>query len=223
MTTFDRQVIARLFSENCKVSRKSIFGDRDPKPVNFAEDANTMFAGYVGARYRPGNVLLIAINPGGGGDAYIQTSHDRQFYPLLRELRDAEGVSALAPFEAINRTFAEVLPRWNVMGIVSPVLEAADTTLDAVAYLNAVPYRTRNDSTPLVSATINAWHQLTWPVIAALRPGMVVALGKKVGHVLSRFNLGSTKTFVVPRTIGDTYVSEDAKAVLAEIRESVRR
>ena len=34
-----------------------------------------MFAGYVGPGYKPGvGLLLVAINPGGGGDAYrIQT------------------------------------------------------------------------------------------------------------------------------------------------------
>lgn len=225
MSNDPRGEIAQLLSANAKVTRQEIFGLLDPKPLHLADDAETMFAGYVSTRYRAGNPLLLAINPGGGGDTYtVRTAEDRRFYPLLRQLRDADGAASLLPFEAINRAFAEVLPRWNVMRIVAPVLDATGATLDDIAYLNAVPYRTRGDKEPSVPAKASAWSLVTGPSIRALHPGVIVALGKKAGNVLDRFHEEEgPPVFTLPRTIGDRTLSAAAKAVLAQIPSCYRR
>ncbi|MGH8203401.1 MAG: hypothetical protein ACREST_02265, partial [Steroidobacteraceae bacterium] len=58
---------------------------------NLPIDTETMFAGYLGVAYAKGRGLLfLAINPGGGGDAYeTRTTEDEIFYPLLVSFKSA--------------------------------------------------------------------------------------------------------------------------------------
>lgn len=210
-----------LFRRNARVGRHEIFGSDDPIPLNLQEDARTMFAGYVGPGYRPGGVVLLAVNPGGGGDAYARrTPEDERFFPLLKAFRDCGEEEAEALFARINEEFASVLPRWNLWRILKPTLDAAGVGLSEVAYLNAVPYRTRGDAMPKAHARDAAWRLVTGPTLEALRPGLLVALGKKAGDIMARLHRGEARTECVPRTIGDSYVSDDAKAVLERIAAS---
>lgn len=219
MTDDFRSHVAVQLHKNMQVGRPAIFGDNDPKPINLIDDAETMFPGAVGPNYRPGGVVLLAINPGGGGDAYrTRTPLDEQFYPLLMQARDAEGVESFDAIQAFGSAFFQVLPGWNINRIISPCIDAAGVALDETAYLNAVPYRTREDREPTVGAKRQAWNLVTMPLLEVLQPGIVIALGKKAGSVLSRFYDGPAKAFVVPRTIGDSYVSEAAQEVLGDIQ-----
>lgn len=218
MHALDRRQLAMVFHRNVQVSRAEIFGANDPMPMHLTDDAALMFPGYVGRRFQSGGPLLLAINPGGGGDAYQRrTMEDERLYPLLDAFRRSGPDDAPQIFEDINVAFAAIVSRWNLMRILGPVIDAAGAALDEIAYLNAVPYRTRGDKVPSANAKQNAWRLITGPTIAGLRPGMVIALGKKAGDVLERFPRGHTKTFVVPRTIGDTYLSNDACAVIEQI------
>ena len=87
----DRSALARHFHSLTQITRDEIFGDADPSyaPINLPIDAATMFAGYVGSSYQPdAGLLLLGINPGGGGDAYTsRTQEDENFYPLLAALK----------------------------------------------------------------------------------------------------------------------------------------
>lgn len=217
--TMNRAQLAARFQTNSRIRRSAIFGPNDPIPLNLAEDARTMFAGAVGPDYRPGGLVLMAINPGGGGDAYTRrTPADERLYPLLQRFRDAYPAHALDAFEAINTLFLPLLKTWNVWRIVQPCLEAAGVDLFQAAYLNAVPYRTREDKVPSVAAKQAAWRLATGPALDVLQPGTIVALGKKAGDVLERFHDGGPQRFVVPRTIGDSYLSAAAMDVLAQVR-----
>lgn len=186
-------------------------------PLNLQDDARTMFAGYVGAGYRQGGVVLLAVNPGGGGDAYQRTAEDEVFYPLLKAFRDCAPEEAETLFGRINSEFASVLPRWNLWRILKPTLDAAGVGLDEVAYLNAVPYRTRENKVPKVHAKQAAWRMITGPTLDALRPGMLIALGNKAGDIMARLYSGPARTECVPRTNGDSYISDDAKLALKRI------
>ena len=97
-------------------------------------------------------------------------------------------------------------------------LEAAGASLKQAAYLNAVPYRTRGDKMPPVHAQRTAWELVTAPSLDALQPRAIIALGKKAGSVLDRFYEGDAATYCVPRTIGDSHISEPAKRVLQNLR-----
>lgn len=219
MTTFRNQICER-FHANSRISRQTIFGVKDPVPLNLVDDARTMFAGAVGRNYQPGGVVLLAINPGGGGDAYVRrTVADETLYPLLQRFRDAgESAAVTDAFEEINSLFLPSLRSWNVWRIMQPCLEAAGVDLSQAAYMNAVPYRTRKDRTPSVAAKRAAWQMVTSPALDVLQPRMIIALGMKAGDVLKRFYSGPAKGLVVPRTIGDTYVSQGAEEVLARMR-----
>ena len=217
-----RAKIAARFKMNVKITRDDIFGSADTEylPRNLPDDSATMFVGYVGSRYTPEvGLLLLGINPGGGGDAYIsRTAEDRMFYPLLEAFAGAADENHLDSFEAINRAFPPIVMGWNLWRILLPTLVAAGATLDTVAYMNVVPYRTRGDKMPPVAARRCAWAQLVEPTLNVLRPRAIVTLGKKAWSVVDRLYSGSRPVFCVPRTIGDTYVSDAARAAHEDMR-----
>ncbi len=217
-----RERIAIQLHANVQITRSDIFGSKEPtaRPVNLPADADVMFAGYVGRRYRTGNCVLLAINPGGGGDAYTQrTPEDEVFYPLLHDFKNSAPHQVMAAFESVNRAFPPIVRGWNLWRILQPVLEALGCELEDVAYLNAVPYRTKRDKTPAVDVIRTAWNMATGPTIELLEPSIIVAVGKKAGFVLEHFYNGPATTVCIPRTIGDSYVSDEAHVVLRQIRD----
>ena len=190
-------------------------------PIAFGDDARTMFPGFVGRHYARKGLCLLAINPGGGKDTYHRTREDERFYPLLQQFKMAATVQAESVFESICDEFAaKILPCWRLWNIVGPTLRAYGTSLDEIAFLNAVPYRTREDALPSVPAKTAAWRAVTGPAIQFLEPGMIVALGLKANDVLRRFYHGTYRC--VPRTNGDSYISSAARAVLNELKSLQR-
>lgn len=215
-----RRRIASRFKENTRISRDQIFGHLSDKyrPLNLRKDAEVMFAGYVGANYRPGGCVVLAINPGGGGDAYAKrTQEDEVFYPLLYALKLAVSPKTLEAFERVNSAFEPIVQCWNLWRILGPTIDATSYRLDQIAYLNAVPYRTKEDKIPPVYARKEAWEMVTGPSLELLQPQKIIALGKKAGDVLERFYEGNAQKYCIPRTIGDSYISVKAEKVLKNL------
>jgi hypothetical protein len=211
-------------STAAKVSRTDIFGADDSTfcPINLEHDSNVMFQGFVGRRYAPGGTVLMAINPGGGGDAYARrTAEDEVFFPLLEALRGANPDDSLHQLDALSAAFPAIVRGWNLWRILGPTIDAAGSSLDEIAYLNCVPYRTRGDRMPRVSAQRAAWELTTQPILESLQPRLILALGKKAGGVLLRFYSGSADRFCIPRTVGDTYLSAEALEVLTAVKQMV--
>lgn len=183
-----------------------------------------MFAGFVGRRFVPGRgIVFIAINPGGGGDAYTaRTPEDEVLYPLLENFRDCGGESVLLAFERVNETFTRILPHWNLWRILEPTLAATGRSMDEVAYLNVVPYRTRQDEMPPIAARRVAWARIVDPTLCLIKSVSIVTLGRKAGSVVESMLVNSVPHFCVPRVIGDSYVSEDARRVHSLIRGSLQ-
>jgi hypothetical protein len=50
----------------------------------------------------------------------------------------------------------------------------------------------------------------------------VVTLGKKAGVIVDALAPRELETYCVPRTIGDSYVSEEARAVYEQMKASLR-
>lgn len=115
-------------------------------------------------------------------------------------------------------SYAAQVQTWNLWRILEPTLEAAHTELARACYLNVFPYRTANDALPFESARRAAWREIVSPLLTQLNPSILVALGKKAGNIAQALHTAPPQLFVVPRTIGDTYVSQDAGAVLDAIR-----
>ena len=159
----DRRTIADHWRSCVRISREEVFGSDDGKhaPRHLQDDAATMFAGYVGVDWKPAvGLLLLAINPGGGGDAYeSRTSEDQKFIPLLTRFKETEPSEVLESFELVNRAFMRIVKGWGIWKILDPTLNAAGVALEDVAYLNIVPYRTRNNQMPPAAARERAWKE----------------------------------------------------------------
>ena len=125
MKKFRRQ-IANQFYQNSQISRKDIFGPNDHKymPINYQEDASSMFAGYVGSNYKHNGVVLFGVNPGGGEDNYKKHPCDNKLYTLLKIFNNSNDSSSYNNFEKINNIFLPILKEWNLWNIVQPTLKA---------------------------------------------------------------------------------------------------
>ncbi|AKI03198.1 uracil DNA glycosylase superfamily protein [Hoeflea sp. IMCC20628] len=215
--------LARHFHDLTQITRSEIFGDTDAqlRPINLTSDSAIMFSGYVGSGYEVNKgILLLGINPGGGGDAYEKRSlEDELFYPLLKDFRGSSEKSALDDFELINKEFATIVKGWNLWRILEPTLSAAGATIDDVAYMNIVPYRTRDDKFPPSLVRKTAWEYIVAPTLKIISPRAVIALGKKAGSIVDTQLRGRQHVYCVPRTIGDSYISEQARLVLSDIRK----
>src|SRR2546429_2262956 len=99
-------------------------------------------------------------------------------------------------------------------GFLAPILEALDTNIRAVAFLNVVPFRTKGDASPPVRAQRASWRKIVSPVLAVLASSQIIALGKKAGSVIDRFGSNDWRVVTVPRTNGDKYVSQQARVIL---------
>ncbi|MBL8224717.1 MAG: hypothetical protein JNM50_05245 [Chromatiales bacterium] len=209
------------FQRAARVSRAMLYGtDHDHQlPRNLHHDARVPFLGFVGPAYRPGNPVLLAINPGGGGDAYVtRTPQDRELIPLIERFVAAPPEQLDRAFDDMCRSYAAQVRTWNLWRILGPTLAACRSDLDAACYLNLFPYRTQGDKRPTTVPLRNAWTHIVDPLLKALAPGLLVALGKKAGGEAERYHRPPPPLFVVPRTIGDSSVSAEAQAVLATIR-----
>jgi hypothetical protein len=112
-----RNEVAIHMHRMSQISRDDIFGKDAEKcmPIGNPQDANTMFTGYVGKEYQPGGVLLIAKNPGGGGDDYKPTVEDSVLYPLLFNFKHANVSNAFLKFEAINEAFSRIAKKMGYL------------------------------------------------------------------------------------------------------------
>ena len=218
-----RSELARHFHALTAISREEIFGAKDAmvRPLHLTDDAFTMFPGYVGANFTPGRgLLLLAINPGGGGDSYVKRiPEDEELYPILASFKRASPGQAELHFERMNTSFHRAVQGWNLWRILRPTLDAAGLGLHEVAYMNVVPYRTRGDKMPPIDARRTAWSRIVSPSIDALKPTAIVTLGKKADSAVAPMLRTATRYYCVPRTIGDSWVSPEAIQVHEKIRK----
>ena len=216
-----RYKLANHFHALTKISREDIFGEADSseRPVTLLEDSAIMFAGYVGKEYQPNRgLLLLAINPGGGGDDYERSTEDEVFYPLLSSFKDAAAGDVEEAFKAVNNAFVPIVRSWNLWRILHPTLVATGRTIDEIAYMNAVPYRTRENRMPRVRARRESWRCIVEPSMQLLSPAVTITLGKKAESMVKDLSKVDLPDYCVPRTNGDWYISDEAKIVLRTIR-----
>lgn len=213
--------LVQVFHRVAQVTRASLYETPDDPqlPLNLQSDARIPFLGFCGPRYENRGVVVLAINPGGGGNSYTsRTPQDSALIPLIEKFASAPSASTSA-FETMCESYSAQVQTWNLWRILRPTLEASGTTLEHACYLNIFPYRTERDVRPSSQALVNAWQKVVSPLLEVLDPSLIVALGKKAGSVADRFHRPPPTLFVVPRTIGDSYVSAEAERVLASIRD----
>lgn len=202
-----------------RIDRAEVFFPADSQfPVSEPQDAMLPQIGFIGEDYRMGGDILLGINPGGGGDAYRRTAEDSLLLPMIAALRTEEA--SLEAAKAAFGQYAANMRTWNLWRIVEPILDACGRSQSEVAYLNWCPFRTRNDTMPHARAMRRCFESYLAPLITKLAPGRVIALGKKVGNWVGKEQFGNVPKFVVPRTIGDSYLSDEAREILAIIRQA---
>lgn len=215
--------LVEAFHQAANISRATLYGCvADPQmPVHLQEDARTPFLGFCGPSWKSGGTVLLAINPGGGGDAYQnRTPQDAELIPLIRQFMSSTPQDAGIVFHHMCDSYRRQVQSWNLWRILQPTLDACGDSIDEVCYLNIFPYRTVGDAKPAQGALRQAWSLIVHPLLTVLEPGLVVALGKKAGNVAAKLHSPPPGLFVVPRTIGDSYVSPEAHAVLDQLRLS---
>lgn len=213
--------VASIFHAAAQVSRQQLYGvEIDSQlPQYLRADARVPFLGFCGPMFGPGRPVLLAINPGGGGDAYqTRTPQDEDLIPLIEAFVAANGMELESSFNRMTRSYMAMTQTWNLWRILRPTLDACGVGVEEVCYINIFPYRTRGDVRPSAASLRRAWSDITSPLLADLNPSKLIALGKKAGGVAQSLAKEGTKLYVVPRTIGDTYISDEAKQVLRQIR-----
>ena len=221
-----RDHIAQLWQAAAQIDRAEFFGlveDADRwMPIVHPDDARTAWPGYLGAEYRPGqDPLLLAINPGGGGvksDRLEQVEADRPLYQALRAFRDAPPRERRAAFERSNHAAANVMLTWSIGKLYQAVIEKTGWTLNHVAVMNLVPYRTRSQDLPQ-KARNAGWHVLVEPSLKELAPVVIFALGRPPWEAVEKWGDRRWETRYLKRSRGDRCVTLDA---LKEIGKYVR-
>lgn len=219
------RVPIEAFQHAMNVPRSALYlADSDPQmPRYLPNDARSPFLGFCGAKWTTGGILLLAINPGGGGDTYQnRTPQDTELIPLIQEFRSTPSSQAPEAFERMCNSYRRQVQAWNLWRILAPTLDACGCTIEEVCYLNIFPYRTAKDAKPAQLALRNAWTFVTKPLLDALQPGRIIALGKKAGDIAAKLHVSPPPLHIVPRTIGDTYISHEAQAVLDQLRNATQ-
>lgn len=180
--------LASAFHHAAQVTRSALYGTPNDQqlPLNLQSDARIPFVGFCGPHYRKCGVVLLAINPGGGGDAYAsRTPQDSELIALIDGFIAAAPAAAPSAFERMCASYAAQVQTWNLWRILRLTMEACRTTVEHVCYLNAFPYRTAKDARPASQALNITWLEVVAPLLQALQPSLMIALGKKLVALLN--------------------------------------
>jgi hypothetical protein len=214
--------IAQRMHDNSNILRGEIFGTKDCKlhPLYNKEDANTMFAGYVGKKYNPGGTVILGFNPSGGGEKYKKrTNADDNLYPLLYDFKHSKDEDLEVTFEAINEAFGSIVKEWDIWKLIKNILDATFQEFSQITFMNVLPYRTRNNDDLRIQELSNSWEKIIQPTLEILRPTLMVCLGLNTGKVVNRFLTQDIKVFSLKRRRNDKgELTEEAKESLSKIR-----
>ena len=221
-----RTAVARLWHACAQIDRSEFFGVEDEskwRPLYLRQEAATMTIGYLGSRYRSGSdILLIGINPGGGGDAHVHRDpHDERLYPALMSFKQAADTDVLAAFDHLQETYPSAIRAWPLYTVVYPILDAVGRSLDRITLVNVVPYRTRNDKPPPAQAKRLGW-EIVEHTLGHLKPRAIVTLGAAAGNVVNSLYTGDLSAYCVPRMRGDRGVTPQAREVISHLRAAAR-
>jgi hypothetical protein len=184
--------------------------------LSLTDSAHTPYLGWVGKNYRGGTVL-IAKNPGGGGDGRVAPSAlDLEVQRQLFALRDDEQTAPDTLLEAVTRAFHTQLPTIGMGVLLGRVLSRFGEALDDVAFFNVCPYRTRNDKSLTTTTQRRSLELIAKPLVRALQPDTLLYLGVGVGREASK-KLAAKWTYVLPRAINDKQLKAEAVPVLDAI------
>lgn len=195
----------KIFGSEAERLLNRNWGDRVPQP------------GYVGPNYRPGGLIFVSMNPGGGPKEGLG-DEDLRMYEALQRLRNCKTAQAIKSFAALAHLLQAVMPTWKIYKVfVAPVLEYSHSDFSAVAYLNLLKWRTKK-SHSLRSLYKLSWDNHTRQQVELLRPSTVVALGTDAGTAFRRFYTNDIQFQAIPRVIGNN-IGQPGRDALGQIKK----
>lgn len=213
---FSRDAVAQAYQKAVRVEREQLFEAGRGLPLSLTDSAHTPYLGWVGKNYHGGTVL-IAKNPGGGGDSQVAPSAlDLELQRQLFALRDDEQTAPDTLLEGVTRAFHTQLPTIGMGVLLGRVLSRFGESLDDVAFFNVCPYRTRNDESLTTATQRKSLELIARPLVKALQPDTLIYLGVGVGREASK-TLNARWTYVLPRAINDKQLKAEAVPVLDAI------
>lgn len=218
-----QDLVALIYHAVAQLSPEDIFGAGSPLiAINQPEDGRIASTGWVGKRYQDTRIVFMGVNPGGGTSSYISPRPDDvHLYRLLRSFKNANKD------EEIHESFGTLCEEWinlqrkhNIWRIISPLLDALKINAEHIAYLNLVPFRTREDKSPDRHSYMRAWKLASGKQIDALKPRKLILLGKKVTDAFTKLDAQAKEYEIisVQRTIGDSYLSTQALEVIERFK-----
>lgn len=214
-----QQAVIEAFHRTAFTARSQIFDDDRLMPVTALEDANTPAPGWVGKDWMPGGLLMVAINPGGGGDGYRRNPTDEELYANLRRFRDASAAEREQSLMTASECWMRVQRSHNIYRLMEAIFAAARVTDRQTAFLNILPFRTRGDKPARALELRRAWAVATGKQVEALNPARIIALGAKAFNALQA--VGATEQFdsvLLKRAIGDSYITPQAQEALRSLK-----
>lgn len=214
-------IFVEAMHATARLKRPEVFSDDLLMPVTALIDANTASPGWVGSDWQPGGTLLVGINPGGGGDAYRGNPTDTSLYRLIRAFRDAPEPKRAAALAALSEAWIAIQAAHNIRRVVDAVFEATSSKARNAAFINMVPFRTRNDAAPRKGDLLRAWQAAVGAQVAALAPRRIIALGKKAHDGLVAVQaVEAYEVVLIKRAIGDSTITAEAQETLARLRKA---
>jgi hypothetical protein len=212
--------IISAFHRTVSLRRDEVFEDDRLMPQCSVADASIAAPGWVGEDWQPGCTLLVAINPGGGGDRYRINPTDVRLYDLVRAFRRAEELaSQSAALRALSDAWLQIQSTHSINRVMTAVLAATGGTIQSSAFLNVLPFRTREDKPARKSELRNAWEKGASHQVRALAPARIVALGCKAHDALLAAGADRHhKIILIKRAIGDNSLPPHALATLEQLK-----
>lgn len=139
-----------------------------------------------------------------------------QVHQTIEQLQDAPVGSLLDTFEGLNTVHRVVVPTWKIfVNFVKPILDCTALTIDDIAYINLLKWRTRSGVKPREFRQLyeRSWGAYTQRQVEALVPGAVVAIGSDAGRAFAELYPQHPYLSSIPRAIGNNVRSETISAI----------
>jgi hypothetical protein len=174
---------------SAKLTREEIWSPEAPYRPSVRQDfAALPFLGFVGRSFVAGGVVLVASNGNSKEEVDFSKheSHDLEYIRLLNNFRnDPSTVQCQDLMEFVERD----MKIWSLASTIQRVMDRLDVTMDEMAFLNAIPFSTKESPSGTCPAWANSVKLHLQPIVTVLKPSKVIWLGKaasdRAGRLLS--------------------------------------
>jgi hypothetical protein len=208
---------AKDFDYNCfrstiqtlNLERSQVFNTSDVMPTNmFAPMDLTARATWVGSDYKRGRVVLLGLNPAGGGQKYKNYTalHDREWADQIQILKEQNSFSEYLKWR--DEVAPKCIRRWSIRLSIDAVLDALKLSLKDVAIGNLIPFRMEGGEAENIKSHHfqMAWDSDTAEVLSLLEPRLIVCMTSKIKQLRKRYD-GSAIIEQFRRARGDKHIT----------------